>query len=43
MNAAASMKTSVDMVNEGLISKEDALLRLSPSSLVQLMYRQIDP
>jgi len=43
MNAAASMKTSVDMVNEGLISKEDALLRLNPSSLVQLMYRQIDP
>jgi pyruvate,orthophosphate dikinase len=43
MNAAASMKTSVDMVNEGLISKEDALLRLNPASLVQLMYRQIDP
>ena len=43
MNAAASMKTSVDMVNEGLISKEDSILRLNPASLVQLMYRQIDP
>jgi pyruvate,orthophosphate dikinase len=43
MNAAASMKTSVDMVNEGLISKEDALLRLNAASLTQLMYCQIDP
>jgi pyruvate, orthophosphate dikinase len=43
MNAAASLKTSVDMVQEGLISKEDALLRLSPASLTQLMYCQIDP
>jgi pyruvate,orthophosphate dikinase len=43
MNAAASMKTSVDMVNECLLSKEDALLRLNPGSLTQLMYCQIDP
>ncbi len=43
MNAAASLKTSVDMVNEGLLSKEDTLLRLNPSQLVQLMYCQIDP
>jgi pyruvate,orthophosphate dikinase len=43
MNAAANMKTSVDMVNESLISKEQALLRLDPSQLTQLMYCQIDP
>ncbi len=43
MNAAASMKTSVDMVNEGLIAKEKALLRLNPLQLTQLMYCQIDP
>lgn len=43
MNAAANLKTSVDMVNEGLIDKEKALLRLDPSQLTQLMYRQIDP
>ena len=43
MNAAANMKTSVDMVNEGLLTKEDALLRLNPSQLTQLMYCQIDP
>lgn len=43
MNAAANMKVSVDMVNEGLIDKEQALLRLDPSQLTQLMYCQIDP
>jgi pyruvate,orthophosphate dikinase len=43
MNGAANMKTSVDMVNEGLLTKEDALLRLNPSQLTQLMYSQIDP
>ncbi|MCW4028860.1 MAG: pyruvate, phosphate dikinase [Candidatus Bathyarchaeota archaeon] len=43
MNAAANIKTSVDMVNEGLLDKEDALLRLDPRQLTQLMYRQIDP
>jgi pyruvate,orthophosphate dikinase len=43
MNMAAAMKSSVDMVNEGLITKEKALLRLDPAKLVQLMYRQVDP
>jgi pyruvate,orthophosphate dikinase len=43
MNAAAMMKTSVDMVNEGLIDREKALLRLDPAQLTQLMYSQIDP
>ncbi|MCW3998709.1 MAG: pyruvate, phosphate dikinase [Candidatus Bathyarchaeota archaeon] len=43
MNAAANIKVSVDMENEGLIQKEDALLRLDASQLTQLMYRQIDP
>ena len=42
MNAAANLKTSVEMVNEGLLDKEDALLRLNPSQLTQLMYCQID-
>ena len=43
MNAAANMKISVDMVNEELITKEEALLRLDASQLTQLMYCQIDP
>jgi len=42
MNATAAMKTSIDMVNEGLLNKEDALLRIDPGQLTQLMYSQID-
>ena len=43
MNIAAGMKTSVDMVNEGLITKEQALMRLNATQLTQLMYCRIDP
>jgi len=43
MNIAAGMKTSVDLVNEGLITKEQALMRLDATQLTQLMYSQIDP
>ncbi|MBM4247980.1 MAG: pyruvate, phosphate dikinase [Euryarchaeota archaeon] len=43
MNAAAAVKTSVDLMRDGVLSKEDAILRLNPSQLSQLMYRQIDP
>lgn len=43
MNMTSALKTSVEMVKEGLINKERALLRLDPSKLVQLMYRQVDP
>jgi pyruvate,orthophosphate dikinase len=43
MNIAATIKTSVDMEKEGLISKEQALMRVDPAQLTQLMYCQIDP
>jgi pyruvate,orthophosphate dikinase len=43
MNAAAMVKTSVDMVREGVLTTEESLLRLAPNQLMQLMYRQIDP
>ncbi|MBI4617521.1 MAG: pyruvate, phosphate dikinase [Planctomycetes bacterium] len=43
MNAHAALVTSVDLVEEGLISKERALLRIGPSDLEQLMYPGIDP
>jgi pyruvate,orthophosphate dikinase len=43
MNTAATIKTSVDMEKEGLITREQALLRIDPSQLVQMMYCQIDP
>ncbi|HWP95491.1 MAG TPA: pyruvate, phosphate dikinase [Syntrophomonadaceae bacterium] len=41
-SAKASVKVAVDMVNEGLISKEEALLRVDPESINQLLHRQID-
>ena len=41
--AAAAVKVAVDLVREGKISKEEALLRVDPGQLVQLMHRRIDP
>lgn len=43
MNAAGMVRTSVEMVNEGLISKERALLRIDPELLEQLLHPQLDP
>jgi len=43
MNAAAMVKTSIDMVEEGLISKERALLRIDPELLEQLLHPQLAP
>ncbi len=43
MNAAAMARTSVEMVAEGLINKEQALLRINPESLEQLLHPQLDP
>ena len=40
---AAAVKIAVDMVNEGLISKEEAVLRVLPSQLDQLLHPTIDP
>ncbi|MBA3365166.1 MAG: pyruvate, phosphate dikinase [Actinobacteria bacterium] len=41
--AAAALKASVDMVEEGLISKEEAVARIDPSQLDQLLHPMIDP
>lgn len=43
MNAQATVRTSVEMVNEGLITKEQALLRVQPQSIDQLLHKGIDP
>ena len=43
MNAAAFIKTSIDMVNEGLISEKEAILRIQPDMLVQLLHPRLDP
>jgi len=43
MNAAAMVRTSVEMVNEGLINREQALLRVKPEILEQLLHPRLDP
>jgi pyruvate, orthophosphate dikinase len=42
-SAKAALKIAVDMVNEGRINKEEALLRVEPSSLDQLLHPTLDP
>ncbi|MCD6583585.1 MAG: pyruvate, phosphate dikinase [Candidatus Omnitrophica bacterium] len=41
--AHASVRIAVDMVKEGLITKEEAVKRVSPHSLDQLLHPTIDP
>ena len=41
--AAAALKSAVDMVAEGLISEEDAVARIDPDQLDQLLHPMIDP
>ena len=41
--AAAALKIAVDMVKEGLIDKNTALLRLDPNALNQLLHPMLDP
>ncbi|MBI4777580.1 pyruvate, phosphate dikinase [Candidatus Desantisbacteria bacterium] len=41
--AAAAIKIAADMVEEGLITKEQALLRVDPAQLDQLLHPHIDP
>ena len=43
MNAAARVRTSVEMANEGLIDREQALLRVDPEELEQLLHPSLDP
>lgn len=40
--AQAAVKIAVQMVHEGLITKEEALLRVDPDQLNQLLHRRID-
>ncbi len=41
--AKAAIKIAVDMASEGLISEEEAILRVDPASLDQLLHPTIDP
>ena len=42
-NGPAAIKIAVDMANEGLINKEEALLRVKPSQLDELLHPMVDP
>jgi pyruvate, orthophosphate dikinase len=41
--AAAALKAAVDMVAEGLITREEAVARIDPAQLDQLLHPMIDP
>ncbi len=41
--AAAALKIAVDLVQEGMISKEDAILQVDPKQLDALLHPQFDP
>jgi pyruvate,orthophosphate dikinase len=41
--AQAALKIAVDMVEEGLISREEAVARIDPKQLDQLLHPMIDP
>jgi pyruvate,orthophosphate dikinase len=41
--AKAALKVAVDLCNEGLISREEAVMRVEPASLDQLLHPTIDP
>jgi pyruvate, orthophosphate dikinase len=41
--AAAAVKAAVDMVDEGLIAREDAIARIDPQQLDQLLHPMLDP
>jgi pyruvate, orthophosphate dikinase len=41
--AAAALKAAVEMVDERVISREDAVLRIDPAQLDQLLHPRIDP
>ena len=41
--ARAAIKIAVDMVKEGILTKEEAILRIEPQHIQQILHRQIDP
>ncbi|GAB6138315.1 pyruvate, phosphate dikinase [Halanaerobaculum tunisiense] len=41
--AKAAIKIASDMVEEGLITEEEALLRVTPENIEKVLHRQIDP
>lgn len=42
-NGVAAVRMAVDMHKEGLISKDDAIMRVGPNQLVELLLPRLDP
>ncbi|MGA2198379.1 MAG: pyruvate, phosphate dikinase [Nitrososphaerales archaeon] len=43
MGPMGAVRAAVDMVHEGVISKKEAILRISPEQLEQLLHPHVDP
>ena len=43
MNATSMVRTSVEMVDEGLLTREQAILRVNPALLEQMLFPRLDP
>lgn len=41
--AQAAIKIAVDMVDEGLIKREEAIMRIEPNQIDHLLHKQLDP
>src|SRR3546814_19022096 len=41
--AKAALKIAIDMANEGLITEEEAIARVDPAALDQLLHPTLDP
>lgn len=41
--AAAAVRIAVELLNEGMITKEEALLKIDPESLNQFLHKRLDP
>jgi pyruvate, orthophosphate dikinase len=43
MNAASMVRTSVEMHEEGLLTREEAITRVNPAHLEQMLFPRLDP
>ncbi|MCH8467466.1 MAG: pyruvate, phosphate dikinase, partial [Roseinatronobacter sp.] len=42
-SSRASVRVAVDLANEGIIERDEALMRIAPKALSELLHRQVDP
>ncbi len=42
-SSRASVRVAVDLANDGIIERDEALMRIAPKALSELLHRQVDP